>query len=600
MAASLQSAVQWLQRGDPLRAETELSEVLRHNPSDVEALHLRAMARGRLGHTELAIADFEAAAARHPQRQAVLNNLANLYRRVGRQEEAIATYRHALQVQPDYADAGSNLALTLAEAGEVAEAALAFEAVLARHPDHMASLNGLGNVRIVQEDFPAALTAFDRALDIQPNAVFVLVNRGCLYRTLERPAEAMRDLDQAVRLAPQSPDAQFQRANTLRNLGQFDAARAGYVDALRAAPLRADIHRNYASLAWEMGDGARATDLLNTVLRQQPDASLYIVLAEILMRSGPAAPAEEAASRAVALDPRNLRALSLRGELRGRLGRVDEGLADLRLAFANGQGRAAAGGFAIRHQLVEALLPAGQVEEAMDLLEVEPPAEHLQKHVALRATAWRVNGDVRYRQYYDYDRFTAKRLIETPPGYASLEAFNTALGAEIERLHRTQAQPLDQTLFGGTQSAGRLWDQDSPVIRDLARALEAAAVAFVATLPDDEQHPFLRRKAGELKLTGAWSVRLRSGGGHVDHIHPAGWISASYYVAVPESVMAGDRAGWLRLGASGVAGLELPAERYIRPEPGYAVFFPSYMWHGVEPFTSDEIRVTAPFDLITV
>ena len=28
------------------------------------------------------------------------------------------------------------------------------------------------------------------------------------------------------------------------------------------------------------------------------------------------------------------------------------------------------------------------------------------------------------------------------------------------------------------------------------------------------------------------------------------------------------------------------------------IFFPSYMWHGVEPFESEDVRVTAPFDLL--
>ena len=232
-------------------------------------------------------------------------------------------------------------------------------------------------------------------------------------------------------------------------------------------------------------------------------------------------------------------------------------------------GGAAAPDFAIRHQLVEALLPAGEVEEALSLLEAEPAAADLQKHIALQSLAWRMSGDGRYRDYYDYDRFTAKRMIETPPGYASLEAFNAALAREIERLHGSGAQPLDQTLFGGTQSAGRLWDQDSAVIRDLADALLAAARAFVASLPDDPGHPFLRRKSADLKLTGAWSVRLRSGGGHVDHIHPAGWISASYYVSVPESVMAGDRAACTALTVSAPKPRRMRQLRHSAPEmPG--------------------------------
>jgi hypothetical protein len=92
-------------------------------------------------------------------------------------------------------------------------------------------------------------------------------------------------------------------------------------------------------------------------------------------------------------------------------------------------------------------------------------------------------------------------------------------------------------------------------------------------------------------------VILSSGGGHVDHFHPAGWISASYYVESPAEIFAGARAGYLRLGATGVPGLSLPAERYFPPKPGTVVFFPSYIWHGVEPFAAASPRVTAPFDL---
>tara|TARA_R110002051_G_scaffold325655_1_gene429793 strand:- start:21050 stop:22858 length:1809 start_codon:yes stop_codon:yes gene_type:complete len=600
MPATLQQIVQWLQQGETARAEAELTAMLQRSPDDVEALHLRGMARSKLGRFQDGAADLETAALRHPQREAVLNNLGNLHRRSGRPELAASSYRDAIDHAPGFIDARFNLAVVLAEAGELDAAAAVYREVLRQRPDHVASLNGLGNILVGQEAFDAALGWFDRAIAAQPDAAYVRINRGCLYRTLGRLDEALADLDLAIALAPRLADAHYQRANSLRNLGRFDAARQGYLAALQCSPMRADIHRDQASLAWEMGEGGASTALIERVLQQQPDGGLHLVRAEILMRSGQPGEAERATSAALALDPANLRARSLRGELRSKLGQLDAGLEDLRAAYRATveRGGEAAADFAIRHQLVEALLPAGEVDEALVLLEAEPTAAHLQKHIALKALAWRMNGDERYRSFYDYDRFTAKRIIATPPGYASLEAFNAALAAEIEQLHCTQAQPLDQTLFGGTQSAGRLWDQDSRVIHDLAQALQLEAGAFVAGLPDDLDHPFLRRKRAGLKLTGAWSVRLRSGGGHVDHIHPAGWISASYYVAVPESVMAGERAGWLRLGASGIAGVDLPAERYIQPEPGAAVFFPSYMWHGVEPFESDQIRVTAPFDLV--
>ena len=42
----------------------------------------------------------------------------------------------------------------------------------------------------------------------------------------------------------------------------------------------------------------------------------------------------------------------------------------------------------------------------------------------------------------------------------------------------------------------------------------------------------------------------------------------------------------------------LAAEHYERPKPGRLVLFPSYMWHGTVPFTTDEKRMTIAFDIL--
>jgi hypothetical protein len=36
----------------------------------------------------------------------------------------------------------------------------------------------------------------------------------------------------------------------------------------------------------------------------------------------------------------------------------------------------------------------------------------------------------------------------------------------------------------------------------------------------------------------------------------------------------------------------------VRPEVGTLVLFPSYMWHGTVPFTSQQPRLTVAFDLL--
>lgn len=98
-------------------------------------------------------------------------------------------------------------------------------------------------------------------------------------------------------------------------------------------------------------------------------------------------------------------------------------------------------------------------------------------------------------------------------------------------------------------------------------------------------------------MAGSWSVLLKPGGHHANHVHPQGWISSAYYVDVPES--GGEpRAGWLRLGEPNPAAPRCPPEMFVEPAAGMLVLFPSFMWHGTVPFTHGARRLTVAFDVI--
>ena len=62
---------------------------------------------------------------------------------------------------------------------------------------------------------------------------------------------------------------------------------------------------------------------------------------------------------------------------------------------------------------------------------------------------------------------------------------------------------------------------------------------------------------------------------------------------------AGGREGWLKFGEPAFATRPiLPAQHFVRPEPGLLALFPSYMWHGTVPFRTDESRLTIAFDVL--
>ena len=111
------------------------------------------------------------------------------------------------------------------------------------------------------------------------------------------------------------------------------------------------------------------------------------------------------------------------------------------------------------------------------------------------------------------------------------------------------------------------------------------------------RHPLLREPRTPIRFSGSWSVRLSGAGYHINHVHPAGWISSAFYVALPEAHMGGaEHAGWLSLGEVTELGLDLPPIRLVEPKPGRLVLFPSTMWHGTRPFAAGE-RLTVAFDV---
>jgi hypothetical protein len=181
-------------------------------------------------------------------------------------------------------------------------------------------------------------------------------------------------------------------------------------------------------------------------------------------------------------------------------------------------------------------------------------------------------------------------------------AFLADLRAALEPLHQAGHEPLQQSLRSGSQTPGFLFGRGEPAIAAAREAFRRAVEGWIAGLPDDTAHPFLARKAPSVRFSGSWSVRLWSSGKHVNHIHPEGWMSSAFYVALPPSLGTpladGGQAGYIQFGQPpDELGLGLPPRRVVQPRPGRLALFPSYFWHGTVPFEDDAPRMTVAFDM---
>ena len=255
------------------------------------------------------------------------------------------------------------------------------------------------------------------------------------------------------------------------------------------------------------------------------------------------------------------------------------------------------GDFGLLCGFAQAAISAKRFQEAQTVLQgALAQSPNNQFLLAMVVTLLREMGQP-YSHLYDYNNFVRAYDLSAPAGYSDMTAFNGALAKRLDEFHVYKKAPINQTLRTGTQTELDLSLIDDPVLKAFFNALEAPIKDYMSKLGGDAAHPLKRRNTNEYRISGAWSVRLRENGHHVNHVHPMGWLSSAYYVDVPPSVNDKSRDGWIKFGEPDLD-LEQEAEHFVQPVSGRLVLFPSYMWHGTIPFNGAETRLTLPFDVV--
>jgi tetratricopeptide (TPR) repeat protein len=210
----------------------------------------------------------------------------------------------------------------------------------------------------------------------------------------------------------------------------------------------------------------------------------------------------------------------------------------------------------------------------------------------LMALAWRQCSPAKWHWLEQFDISVKAIDLELPQGLCG------KLASLVRRLHSGKAHPMDLSARGGTQTRLNLLERSESEIVELRQLLRGAVRRYIDDLPPAEPgHPFMGQPRGNFRFSGSWSIRLGSSGYHVSHVHPSGWISSAFYVAIPEALDRDHKEGWLAVGcAPAELGLDLPPMVHVQPKVGRLVLFPSIMWHGTEPFDQGE-RMSVAFDI---
>jgi tetratricopeptide (TPR) repeat protein len=590
-----------LEQGKTQEAVETLQQAVALVPKGAAANAYLANALQVLGRLEDAEDHYRRSLETAPNDARTLNNFGVLLRRTSRLEEAEASFRRAVDARPDYTEALTNHGDVLMALGRHGAALEALERALRHNPRNPRAHHARGRCLKALGRPAAAVAAYQSALALAPDYHEARHNLGVALRLSGRPQDAVTCYREVLKRQPKRARTQFNLGNALLESGKVEEAMLAYQAAIDLRPDHLEAHKALNDLYWQQGrrdDYARSYE--GAIRRAPQSVELREQFALQLELMGSIAEAEEMVRNAVGdlgMQPSLSHRLAV---LTGRRGHVEEAVGHFEAAI-----RAAPAVELYRQDYVVLLLTAGAYDEAAGQLEAwERLAPDDQAMWAYRGLLWQLTGDERASWLNDYERFVQPILLEPPASHDSLEAFLSGLRETLTSLHPIGAHPLQQTLRGGTQTPGQLFNRPMPIIQALKTQIEKSVSGYIADLPVDPNHPLLRRKTGRFAFSGSWSVRLKSDGFHVNHVHPKGWISSACYIELPDDVTTAtgsDRSGWIRFGQSPHdLGERDTAGKWIRPEEGVLVLFPSYTWHGTEAFASQAVRMTVAFDAVPV
>jgi uncharacterized protein (TIGR02466 family) len=436
------------------------------------------------------------------------------------------------------------------------------------------------------DEHDSALESFAEAARLAPRDVKIA--QGFAQTAMEAGLPAVQLFERARSLAPRNGAILVGLAAARAAVGDGEKAASELRDVLDRAPSWAYGHEQLAQLLSTLGRRDEATSSLDHAIARFPtEAPLWEALLHVQLRRGSYEALAEVVERARAAGVSMPQFAMYEAIHAAEFD--DEVYPPVLFDAAPPELGSALETWRIRH-----LLRLGALEPLLPLIDRGLKGDHSHELWAYAATAWRMAQDARSEWLEGDEQFV--QVIDLSPELPPLDE----LAVTLRALHLARGEYLDQSVRGGTQTDGPLFSRIDPLIRQLRQTVARAVKAYIAQLPPvDPEHPLLRhRRDRRIRFSGSWSVRLRSGGHHSNHVHPQGWISSAFYVALPERTAGeAEDAGWLTLGEpDDKLRLHLRPWREIEPRPGQLVLFPSWMWHGTRKFADGE-RLTVAFDV---
>ena len=213
-----------------------LSDIVRRDPDDVNALNMRGTAFAKSGSYDRALADFNAAIGIDPQYFQAYGNRALLYVSMRRYALARADYEKALSLSPGYT----------------------------------AAYLGRGRLHMQNKNYAMALADFRKVIKLDPSNAIAYFQRGSTYQLMGQHENAVSDFDVAIGLKPDSPQPYFARGQSRFALQQYETAYDDFYVAAKRGKGNARAWTYRGLSAERFGDPKKAVRAYRRALQVKP------------------------------------------------------------------------------------------------------------------------------------------------------------------------------------------------------------------------------------------------------------------------------------------------------------------------------------------
>jgi len=555
-----------------------------------------------------AISCYEKAIQINPNFENAYNNLGAVFRELKEHQKAISCYEKAIQINPNYVDAYNNLGIIFKELGELQKAVDCHQKAIQIQPDDAYAHYNLGLIFTGLGELQKAADCYQKVIQIQPDRVEdAHVGLGLVFKELGEYQKAKSCYEKAIQIQPNYADAYNNLGVVFDELGEHQKAIGCCEKALQIQPQNFKTHDAIINIKWENNYGNKSfidlfnyieeineppldlVDLLLDGLIQTSQKDLLINLKNILKKKTPH-------NLGYKLRQANIDSTELIGNYEDALKILTE--------ISKSPNNTIIDTERLEFKISKMHFYVGKAKEALIFLNrLSKTNDHnfLQEILSFKAHVLKYLKDDDYFNLCDYDRFLFAQELQTPNRWKNLNSFNLDLAKELEKLHVHKKHPYDQTLRNGTQTLGSLFANKNykyKCIFELKNLFDKAIQKYIKKLNYNDEHPFLKYIPSSINISGSWSISLNNGGFHINHFHPEGWLSSVYYVSLPDTLdkKGKSKQGWLKFGEPTHNKYNLLPDKWVQPKVGLLVLFPSYFWHGTEPFQSNENRLTVAFD----